>query len=418
MGWIVTAFKVFIRVDPVLAAFFLFIFDLPRDFLSFFAVAIERFLHRYWRRPPAEAGSYAIVIPAHNGGGGLLATIKGLRTQTIAPQQIIVVSDGSTDETAAIITHAREQGLIDIAIINDRRMGVAASCNKALLFVTADCVLFLDADAELESDACGYLLAALRSEKDGAVSGNIAIRNAKASLWTAIQQIEYMIAIDFGRSFLDKFNAIACCSGAMTMFRTSALRAIGGFDAGSGQDLEVTLRLRRAGYRARFASRAWCYTDGPETFLKLVRQRLRWDRDAIRIHVFQHKQFRRSSEQESLGNTIQRYDFINFTFIPTILFPLFPISLITLPAGAMVDFLLGGYLILVGMTFLNLAVVFSAHRRSLSPYLLLLLPIFPLYQGTIMKAVRLWAYISETVWHASRNDGFVPARIRSILYRD
>jgi len=416
--WILALFKVCIRTNPWLAALFVFVFDVPRDLLSFLSIAIERGLQRLWYRPPPATADIAVVIPALNPGAAILKTLEDVRRQTIKPRQVIVIDDGSTDESAAILAAAEARGLVDIAIFNDQRMGVSAACNKALHFVRTEFVLFLDSDTELEPDACAHLVDKLKKPDAGAVSGNIGIRNARASLWTAIQQIEYMIAIDFGRAFLDKFNAIACCSGAMTMFRTAALRGIGGYNVGSGQDLDVTLRLRRAGYRARFASRAWAFTEAPETFEGLLRQRLRWERDALRIHVFQHHQFRRSGRTESLGNTIQRYDFINFTFFPTVFLPLLPLALAQLPAGEVGGFLLGGYLLLVFMTFLNLAVVFSAHRRPVDPFVLLLLPIFPFYQGTLMKGVRLYAYLSETIWHASRHDRFVPARIRELIYKE
>lgn len=200
----------------------------------------------------------------------------------------------------------------------------------------------------------------MESTGAAAISGNIGIRNEGASLWTSIQQIEYMIAIDFGRSFLDRFNAIACCSGAMTLFDAVALRKIGGFNAGSGQDLDVTLRLREAGHRVSFASRAWALTDGPETFAGLVQQRLRWDRDAIRIHIFQHHQLRKASNRESLGNTIQRYDFINFTLFPTLLLPFFFWGLFQVPGALLPDFLLAAYLLMLGVA----AVILGVEVRS------------------------------------------------------
>lgn len=407
----------FLGPHPVLALLVLLLLDVPRNFLAFVAVALERALRPAQSdRLSGDIGVTA-VIPAYNSANSIINTLRSLQRQTLAPRQIILVDDGSTDETPAIAAHLRAQGLIDIVIHNERRMGVAGGSNKALLFVNQPFVLFLDADTRLAPDACGQLVSKLQGG-EAAASGNLGVVNAAASLWTALQQIEYMTGIDFGRSFADRFNAISCLSGAMTLFRTEDLLEIGGFNAGSGQDLDVTLRLRRAGKRIRFASRAWGYTHCPTTLRALVRQRFRWDRDALRIHVFGHHQLFRLGRRESLANTLQRYDFINFTLIPTLLFPALVVFLWRLPPDQMSGFLAGLYLLLIGTSLLNLAIVFLAYRGRVDFFSLLLLPLIPLYQGGLMPALRFYAFVSETVWRASRYDNFVPARIRAVLYRE
>lgn len=418
MIWLSALLKLFMATNPWVAVLLVVVCDVPRDTLSFVLTALDRLVRRREQVRLVTAAEITVVIPVLDNAGGLLAALHALRRQTVPPRQVIVVDDGSADATAAVLAHARAAGLVDLAISNPRRMGVAGACNKALRFVSSDRVLFLDCDTELAPTALAELATRMHQTGAAAVSGNIAIRNERASLWTAIQQVEYMIAIDFGRSFLDRFNAIACCSGAMTMFDTAALRAINGFNAGSGQDLDVTLRLREAGRRITFAARAWAFTDGPETLAALVRQRLRWERDALRIHLIQHRQLRQFGSRESLGNTIQRYDFINFTFFPTFLLPVLLIGVATMDRAQLPAFLLAGYLLMLAMAGLNLAVIFAAYRGAVRPFHLLLLPIFPLYQGIVMKAVRLYAFVSETVWRASRRDGFVPARVRRELYKD
>lgn len=417
MIWLSALFKVAIATQPWLAFIVVLVFDVPRDTLSFLVTGIDRYLQRLEPHRAVETADITVVIPTLNNPAGLLTALHALRKQTLQPKHIIAIDDGSSDETAAILAYAQATGLADLAIFNDRRMGVSGACNKALLFVKCPYVLFLDCDTELAPEALAELVSRMQLKGAAAVSGNIGIRNESASLWTSLQQIEYMIAIDFGRSFLDRFNAIACCSGAMTLFDTEALREIGGFNAGSGQDLDVTLRLREAGYRISFASRAWALTDGPETFSGLVKQRLRWDRDAIRIHIFQHHQLRKAKKGESLGNTIQRYDFVNFTLFPTLLLPLMFWGLFQIPGAVLPDFLLAAYLLMLGVAAVNLSVIYSAYRGAVRPFHLLLLPIFPIYQGIVMKAVRLFAFLSEAVWRASRFDGFVPARVRARLYR-
>ena len=69
------------------------------------------------------------------------------------------------------------------------------------------------------------------------------------------------------------------------MYRREVFLRQGGLDVGPGEDLEFSLRLRRLGYAIRFAPEAWAETDGPTTAVSLLRQRARWDRDALRIRI-------------------------------------------------------------------------------------------------------------------------------------
>jgi cellulose synthase/poly-beta-1,6-N-acetylglucosamine synthase-like glycosyltransferase len=392
-------------------------FDLPRDFLSFLSIGLSR-LFETRSIVQSKSKTLTVIIPAYNAGDNLLGTLKSIATQTIAVQQVIVICDGSTDKTWLITETARHKGLIDIAIRNSQRLGVSASSNKALLYATGELVLFVDSDTMLNPDACEQLVRRIDQGGYAAVSGNIGVRNFRASLWTALQQIEYMFGIDFGRSSASLLDAISCLSGAMTLFRRDALTAIGGFSPGSGQDLELTLRLRWFGYRVGFSSRAWSYTHVPETGMALIKQRLRWNRDAIRIHIFQYRQFHRASAGESLGNTLQRYDFLIFNFIPTLLFASLPFVILSLPSDHMRIFIVSAYLLLLVVTFFNMALGFLFHRGPVHAYSLLLLPIVPIYYGVFLKAVCLYAYISEALWNASKGDDFIPIRIRKILYKD
>ncbi|MFP3787151.1 glycosyltransferase, partial [Burkholderia sp. SIMBA_024] len=79
-------------------------------------------------------------------------------------------------------------------------------------------------------------------------------------------------------------------SGAFSAFRRKALDDIRGFDVGGGEDLDTTIRLRLKGWRIEYAPEAVCYTDVPTTVYQYIRQRLRWERDAIWIRYRKHVQ--------------------------------------------------------------------------------------------------------------------------------
>ena len=416
-------FGVFLGASPISTVATVFIFDVPRDLLAAVGLGLSRIRKSPTPNNLPTASSHGCsqsgvtaVISSLNDAEGVLVSLASLRAQTLQPDRIIVFSDGSTDNSVGVLSALKQCGDIDMFISNDRRIGRAAAGNVALQYVETEFVLFIDCDTRLDPNALDALTRRLQDRPGAAAcSGNITIANQQASIWTGLQQLEYMMAIDFGREFADTFGAMSCCSGALAMYRTKAIVGVGGFSAGSGEDLATTLRLRRAGYAVHFEANAWAQTNAPETLAGLVSQRLRWDRDAFRIQIVQFGQFKKQDSDESLANTLQRYDFLLFTFLPTVMLPFLVPILAQVPAAQMPAFVGGGYLFLVFLALLIFAPVLIGYRGRVSLSQLLLLPVLPLYQGIFMKIVRLYAYFSEAIYHASSHDHYVPAHIRRRL---
>jgi len=89
-----------------LLAFSVLIFDIPRYTLSLVSLALSGFWRRTDRLPEGNA-SVSVIIPTFNGASGLAPTIASLHRQTLRPVEIIVVDDGSTDDTRAVAERAR-----------------------------------------------------------------------------------------------------------------------------------------------------------------------------------------------------------------------------------------------------------------------------------------------------------------------
>src|SRR5262245_31453497 len=99
----------------LLLAFSVFIFDIPRYTLSLLSLAFFG-VRRRSDSAPAGTASVSVIIPTFNGGSGLAPTIASLQRQTLRPVEIIVVDDGSTDDTRAVAERARALGLVDMVI--------------------------------------------------------------------------------------------------------------------------------------------------------------------------------------------------------------------------------------------------------------------------------------------------------------
>lgn len=181
-----------------------------------------------------------MIIPTFNGGSGLAPSISSLRRQTLRPVEIIVVDDGSTDQTRAVAERARAQGLVDMVICHGTRCGRSAAINAAARFARGDLLLTVDADTVFEPNAVERLAAAFGDPLVAGASCNIAISNERDSIWTGLQSVEYLMSITAGRSILDVVDAIACLSGACSMYRRDIFTQQGGLDVGPGEDMEYT----------------------------------------------------------------------------------------------------------------------------------------------------------------------------------
>ena len=133
----------------LLLAFSVLIFHIPRYTLSLVSLALFG-IRRRSDGVPAGNASVSVIIPTFNGGSGLGPTIASLHRQTLRPFEIIVVDDGSTDETRTVAERARALGLVDMVICHGTRCGRSAAINAAARFASGDLLLTVDADTVFE----------------------------------------------------------------------------------------------------------------------------------------------------------------------------------------------------------------------------------------------------------------------------
>jgi cellulose synthase/poly-beta-1,6-N-acetylglucosamine synthase-like glycosyltransferase len=398
-------------------AFSLLIFDIPRYTMSLVSLALFGVRRRSNRMPAGDA-SVSVIIPTFNGGSGLGPSIVSLQRQTLRPVEIIVVDDGSTDETRAVGEGAPALGLVDMVICHGTRCGRSAAINAAARFASGDLLLTVDADTVFEPTAVARLAAAFSDPRVAGASCNISINNERESLWTGLQSVEYLMSISAGRSILDVVGAIACLPGACSMYRRETFIRQGGLDVGPGEDLEYSLRLRRLGHLIRFVPDAWAETAGPSSGISLLRQRARWDRDALRVRFMMYGELSFFHRFERLPDTLQRLDFIVFDLIPTLSLPFYLVYTVLLFGNDAVLFLASIYVLLLWISIFNMALAFAMFNRSVGLFGLWAALIFPLYQGVYLKCARFFSYSSEIPFATSRHDDFVPPRVRRALLED
>ncbi|MBI4210622.1 MAG: glycosyltransferase family 2 protein [Candidatus Diapherotrites archaeon] len=216
----------------------------------------------------------SIVIPNYNGAKALAACVDAAKSlEYPLAKQIIVVDDGSTDDSKAILSRIKGIEVISKA----RNGGKAAALNSGIRLAKGDIVATIDSDTFPDRD-CLMKMVPHFGEGVGAVTGLVRASNPDGFIGK-IQEIEYLVAFGFFQSVLSEINGVFVTPGPMSVFRRAVLEDIGGFDEENiTEDMEIALRLQKRHYRIVAAPDAHIYTEVPTTIRHLFRQRTRWYR--------------------------------------------------------------------------------------------------------------------------------------------
>ncbi len=188
---------------------------------------------------------------------------------------VIVVNDGSIDDTQMLLdSHFGDDRRVQI--IHQVNRGKAAALNNAMSHAKTNIVVTIDADTEIESDAIRQLLRHFSDPKLGAVAGNVKVGNRSRWL-TRWQALEYITSQNMEKRAFDLLNCITVVPGALGAWRKEAIEASGGITADTvAEDADLTVAIRRLGWRVCYEERAVAWTEAPITASALIRQRFRW----------------------------------------------------------------------------------------------------------------------------------------------
>lgn len=220
---------------------------------------------------PDEEAHVSVVIAAYNEAPVIARTVHSVLASDALVHEIIVVDDGSTDGTADAVPKDPR-----VRTIVKPNGGKASALNMGIAEATGDLLFHIDADTILESGAIGHLAAHFADPNVAAVAGNVQVGN-RVNLLTRWQDLEYETSQNLDRRAYAKLNCITVVPGAIGMWRRSAVLEAGGYQTDTlAEDMDLTWRLRRKGYRLGNEPLAVAYTEAPERFRDFFKQRFRW----------------------------------------------------------------------------------------------------------------------------------------------
>ncbi len=343
--------------------------------------------------------SLTVLVPAYNEASRIERCVKALLASDYPDLRVVVVDDGSTDDTAAIALKAGAE------VLRLPHMGKAPALNTALGHVDTEVIVVLDADTIVAKDTLRKLVAPLRDPKVGAVFGRLLPANR--GVLPAFQEIEYIYVGELALAHYAHNVPMPFIWGALSAFKTDVLREVGGFPLGTaGEDVDLLYTILESGYEAA-PSTAVAHTEVPRTLPQLFKQRWRWISSGVRIFW---KHIRRIRSPKHLYTLILYpfwpvYGVLSFPLllymffywlarIPPDYIPVYLLSWFTYygPIHTLLHLSEWGvnFPLLVGLSLglVSLALFLVAlHRNGVNIRRLLTLSVFPIYGTFILGAV-------------------------------
>lgn len=286
-----------------------------------------------WRRTSDVAPPIAVLVPAYNEERTIVANLNALLALTYPDFEIIVINDGSKDDTLSILK--QNFGLVPasrpyeevaphrpikaiyasphhprLLVLDKENGGKADAMNAGINLARAPIFCAIDADSILEPDALLRAVQPFVADplKVVAVGGTIRILNGcrieegkiaaiglPRNLLALFQTIEYLRAFLMARVSLSRVDSLTIISGAFGLFRRQIALQVGGYSTDTvGEDLELVIKIHREmrrtkrAYRVEFIPEPVCWTEAPVTMRSLAAQRRRWQRGSLET-FFKHR---------------------------------------------------------------------------------------------------------------------------------
>ena len=344
-----------------------------------------------------------VLIPVYNEGEFVLRAISSIAASDYPKLRIVVIDDGSTDDTWQWIEKAKQLHPGIVTIRSPQNEGKKHALYRGLRQSDSEILITVDSDSKVAPDAIRNLVRPFADPKVGAVAGNILVENIKEGLIPRMMDIIFTFSYEFLRSAQSRCGSVLCTPGALSAYRREAVlpvldewlgQTFLGEKTRIGEDRALTCLLLRRDWKIVYQESAQAYTRMPVNYSGICRMLLRWVRGDIRENlllfpfVFRNVSVRRP---RSLGLLVHYLAFAVGTVAPAILLPAALGFLLCRPEESVV---LGEFFLVVTLLWAFVPALTYARKQSLpaslhsftySIFVLLFLSWVPLYALLTLK---------------------------------
>ncbi|MBU6206868.1 MAG: bifunctional polysaccharide deacetylase/glycosyltransferase family 2 protein, partial [Alphaproteobacteria bacterium] len=226
--------------------------------------------------PPIDPDRFvSVLIPAYNEERVIEDSVRRVLMSEEVQIEVIIIDDGSRDKTAEIVRTAFADEP-RVKLVSLENGGKARALNHGITLAKGEVIIALDADTQFEPLTVARLARWFADGDIGAVAGNAKVGN-RINLVTRWQAIEYVTAQNLERRALDQLDAITVVPGAVGAWRRAALESVDGYPVDTlAEDQDLTIAIQRKNWLVAYDVEAVAWTEAPETFRALAKQRFRW----------------------------------------------------------------------------------------------------------------------------------------------
>lgn len=250
-------------------------------------------MNEYTFKPSMEFFPFvSIMVPVYNEEKVIADSVKSLLDLNYSNYEIIIVNDGSTDNTREVAEQlvGYQKGRyadIKISLINKPNGGKSKALNAGIMYSKAEFVLCMDGDSQLAPDSLKMAIRHFMNPAIGAVAGNVKVMN-RGKFITDLQALEYIEGLNMVRSAQSFMRLVNIIPGPIGLFRKKVIEEVGYYSSDTfAEDADLTLRILAGGWKIYYEPNAISYTEAPSKLQQLMKQRYRWSRgilQSIRKH--------------------------------------------------------------------------------------------------------------------------------------
>ncbi len=256
------------------------------------------------RVDPATAPMVSVIVPAFNEGRAIEETMRALIALDYPRFEIVVVDDGSTDDTLIKARgFAASTTSVPVHVLTQPNTGKWKALNAGIAHARGALVLCVDADSYARSDVLQLMVPHFGRPEVAAVSGQVQVRN-QVNLVTRLQALEYLVTNGSARMAQSESGCVLIVPGPLGLFRRTALEEVSRVyfrDGGSGtsectgecagpfsqhtfaEDFDLSVMICALGHKIVYEPRAISLTRAPESVRTLLSQRYRWLRGSMQV---------------------------------------------------------------------------------------------------------------------------------------
>ena len=241
------------------------------------------------RKQPEAYPGVTVLVAAYQEEAGIGGTLESIaRDSYPGPLEVLVLNDGSTDGTGEIAANAIARLSFppdaEVRVANfEVNRGKSAVLNDGLNQAKHELIVTIDGDSRLHPGALSRIVERYLSDPANtqAVAGAILVGNSRENIITGAQEWDYFHGIAAVKRMQSLYQGTLVAQGAFSLYRRSALKAVGGWQDVVGEDIVLSWAMLDMGYRIGYAEDAIAWTNAPTTFRQFARQRQRWSRGLI-----------------------------------------------------------------------------------------------------------------------------------------